>query len=68
MAEGNAAIHAARSLLALFFLWKWMIDFEPVMDALVRVAAERLFAIDFKKTRVFTHAAPLRWPPPGATD
>ena len=34
MAEGHAAIHAARALVAQFLLWKLLIDFEPVVHPL----------------------------------
>ncbi len=64
VAEGHAAVHAARALLALLLFRKWLVDFEPVLDALFRLAARRLFALNFKKSCDLTHAAPPRWPPP----
>ncbi len=67
VAEGNAAIHAAGTLLALLFFREWLIDFEPVLHALLYAAACRLFAFDFEKPGNFTHAAPRRlWPRPEA--
>ena len=59
MAEGHAAIHAASALLALLFLGKRLVDLEPVLDALVGLAARGLFALDFQKSGDLTHAAPL---------
>ena len=67
VAEGHAAVHAASALLALLFFRERLVDFEPVLDALFRLAARGLFALNFEKACDLTHAAPLRQPPPGAT-
>ena len=48
VAEGNAAIHAARALRADFLLGKRLVDLEPVVDALgdgtARRAASRVYS------------------------
>ena len=46
VAEGHAAIHAASALLALLFLRKWLVDFEPVLEPLLDLAAGGLFALE----------------------
>jgi hypothetical protein len=66
VAEGHAAIHAASALLALLLFRERLVDFKPVLHALFDLAAARLFALDFKKASVLTHAAPRR-PPAEAT-
>ena len=66
MAKRYAAIHAAGTLLALFFFGKWLVDLEPVMDPLLNLAAGGLLALNLKKAGILTHAAPL-WPSPEAT-
>ena len=47
VAEGHAAIHAASALLALLLLREGLVDFEPILDALVRVAPRGLCPFDF---------------------
>jgi hypothetical protein len=47
VAEGDAAIHAARALLALFFFRKRLVNFEPVVDPLFDFAAGGLLALNF---------------------
>src|SRR5580698_5021977 len=64
--EGNAAIHAAGALVALFLLGERLINLKPVVDAFLNLAPRGLFALNLKKAGILTHAAPLR-PPPGAT-
>ncbi len=58
VAEGHAAVHAASALLALLFFRERLVDFEPVANALVGLAARGLLALNFKKARDLTHAAP----------
>ena len=67
VAEGHAAVHAASALLALLFFGERLVDFEPVLDALVGLAARGLFALNLKKASDLTHVAPPRRPPPEAT-
>src|SRR5260370_13663150 len=55
MAEGNAAIHAARGLRADFFLGKLVVDLEVVVDALFDGAAYGHLAREFFVTGYFTH-------------
>ena len=59
VAEGNAAIHAARALLALLLLGEWLVDFEPVLKPVFDLAAGGLFALNLQKSCDLTHAAPL---------
>ena len=68
VAEGHAAVHAASALLALLFFGEWLVDFEPVANALIGLAARGLFPLNLKKACDLTHVAPrLRQPPPEAT-
>ena len=68
VAEGHAAVHAASALLALLLFREWLVDFEPVANALIGLAARGLFALNFKKSCDLTHVAPLLWQPsPEAT-
>ena len=63
VAEGHAAIHAARCLVALLLYRERLVDFEPVVDAFFDWAARGLFAIDFEKAGNLTHVSPrLRQP------
>ena len=59
VAEGHAAVHAASALLALLFFGEWLVDFEPVANALVGLAARGLFPLKLKKSCDLTHVAPL---------
>ena len=65
VAEGNAAVHAASALLALFLFRERLVDFEPILDAFAGIAAGSLFALNLKKTGDFTHAEPLPLQPRG---
>ena len=67
MAEGHAAIHAARALLALLLLRERLVNLEPVLDPFVDLAARRQFALKLQKPSDLTHAAPLPVPSPEAT-
>src|SRR5579863_8490815 len=60
LTEWNAAIHAARSLLAQFLLRKIQIDLKPIVDALCHRSAGRCLARIFYETRLLTHAAPAQ--------
>ena len=66
VAEGHAAVHAARSLLALLRLAEGLVDLHPVLQPLLDLAPRRLFPLDLKKTRDLTHAAPAQSPPEAA--
>ena len=61
MAERNAAIHAARALIADLFLGRREIDLVPVADPHVHRTRVRLGALDLDKTVGVTH-----WSPPPA--
>ena len=67
MAERNAAVHAARALLALLFLGEGLVNLQPVLKPVLDFAPGGLFAIDLQKPCHLTHAAPLL-PPPEATN
>src|ERR1700683_4872956 len=58
MAERNAAIHTARALRAHLFVGKFLVDLEPVVDALYHGTARRSFARVFEKAGCFTHERP----------
>ena len=67
VAEGHTAIHAASALLALLLLGERLVNFEPILDALVGLAACGLLASDFQKACDLTHVAPPQPPPREAT-
>ena len=67
VAKRHTAIHAASALLALFLLGERLVDFEPILDALVGLAPRGLCPFDFQKASDLTHVAPQRQPPRGAT-
>jgi hypothetical protein len=60
VAERHAAIHAARALLLSVAFRKGLVDFEPVVDALVDGAPQWNFALDFEKPVVYPWTAPWR--------
>ncbi len=62
VAEGHAAIHAARALRLDFFDREVLVDFEPVVDALRYGTPVGSLALVFEEAGDFTHATP----PPGA--
>ena len=75
VAEGHAAIHAARALGFELLFGKLLVDFEEVVDALGHRTPRGNFAFEFQKTGRLTHGAPPgppvlpRWgaeAPPGA--
>ena len=55
VAEGHAAIHAARTLCAHFFQGKILIDLQPVVNAFFDGSARGELAGVFQKTSCFTH-------------
>ena len=57
--EGHPAVHAAGSLLALLLLGDWLVDLEPVVKAVLDLAAGGLFALNLQKSCHLTHATPL---------
>jgi hypothetical protein len=46
MAEGHAAVHAARSLLALLRLAEWFIYLKPVFQPIFHPTPRRLFPLN----------------------
>src|SRR5262249_49397740 len=62
VAEGHAAIHAARTLVAQFRLGEILIDLEPVVDSLGNRATERQLAAMLHEAGCLTHAAPAAPP------
>ncbi len=60
MAEGHAAIHAARTLQLHTLFRERIINFEPVFDAHRRVAPRRQFPRVFHESGYFTHGSPPR--------
>ncbi len=63
VAEGHAAIHAARALHGELVLGKVAVNLEPVVDALDDRAARGQLAGVFHETGGLTHAAPARSQP-----
>ena len=67
MAEGHAAIHAARGLRSQMVFRERLVDFEPVLDALRGVAPLRQLPRVFHEAGDFTHDALLLLMPTGHT-
>ena len=59
VAEGNAAIHAARRLRAQLLLGEVLINFPVIVHALFHGPARGHLACGFHESGRFTHAAPL---------
>src|SRR5690606_674571 len=60
MAEGNAAVHAARALFARRRFGRGEIDLAPVLEPLIDRPRLRLDPIELQKSRDLTHAPPRR--------
>src|SRR5262249_33278371 len=61
VAEGNAAIHAARGLILQAGFRKRQVDLVPVVHAIANRPRRMLLALDFDEPRDLTHCSP---PPP----
>ena len=66
VAEGHAAIHAARALRANLLLGEFGVNLEPVVDAYADRAPLRRLARELFEAGDFTHAAPALFPWAGA--
>ena len=60
VAEGHAAIHAARRLRAQFLLREWLVDLEEIVDALRDGAARGHLARVLHESGDLTHGSPAR--------
>ena len=58
MAEGDAAIHAARPLNLQLLLGEVKVEFLPIPHALPRIPIRGQFAFVFHETGRFTHDTP----------
>src|SRR5690606_30992064 len=58
VAERNAAIHAARALLAQFLFCPLPLELAPILQPLLDGPARRNSAIDLEKSCDFTHDFP----------
>jgi len=63
--QTHTAIHAASALLALFLLGERLVDFEPILDALVGLAPRGLCPFDFQKAMTLPMLHLQRQPPRG---
>jgi hypothetical protein len=55
VAEGDAAVHAARTLLFELVLGEVQVKFLPILNAFLRGPVGRQLAVKFHKTSRFSH-------------